>query len=50
MNTNNGVLSYERRRTLILVKDLINEIIIKDGINKDALMDLLLIFTFLNQN
>lgn len=41
MNTNSGILSYERRRTLILVKDLINEVISKDGVNEDILMDVL---------
>ena len=41
MNTNSGILSYERRRTLVLVKGLINEAISKDGINEDILMDVL---------
>lgn len=40
-NTNNCLLPYERRRTLILVKDLIHEAIKKEGINKDILLNTL---------
>jgi len=42
MNKNSYTLSYERKRTIHIIKNLIDEAIFKNGINEDIFMDILI--------
>lgn len=39
---NSNYLSYERKRTIHIIKNLLDELISKNGINEDVLLDTLL--------